>query len=95
MKVYRKKYLTDDLTNYQSLEPVRLPNLLLDQAAPNFRKKEEHDATMGELDPTITFTIVDNPKLADHEKDSSGLSKLETGTYGSESQLLRPRVEMT
>ncbi len=61
VKVYRKKYLTDDLTNYQSLEPVRLANLLLDLAAPNFRKKEEHDVTIGELDPTITFTIIDHP----------------------------------
>lgn len=61
MKVYRKKYLTDDLTNYQSLEPVRLANLLLDQATPIFRKKEEHDVAMGELDPTITFTTIDNP----------------------------------
>ncbi len=53
--------LTDDLTNYQTLEPVRLANLLLDQAAPNFRKKEEHDIAMGELDPSITFTTTDNP----------------------------------
>lgn len=53
--------LTDDLTNYQSLEPIKLANLLLDQAAPNFRKKEEHDIAMGELDPTITFTTIDNP----------------------------------
>ncbi len=38
-----------------------LANLLLDQATPNFRKKEEHDVAMGELDQTITFTTVDNP----------------------------------
>ncbi len=53
--------LTDDLMNYQTLEPIRLANLLLDQAAPNFRKKEEHDVAMGELDPSITFTTTDNP----------------------------------
>ena len=53
--------LTDDLTNYQTLEPVRMANLLLDQGTPNFRKREEHDVAMGELDPTIIFSAVDNP----------------------------------
>jgi hypothetical protein len=61
VKVYRKTYLTDDLTNYQSLSPVSLAKLLTTQDMPGYRKKEEHDVAMGELDPTITFTTIDNP----------------------------------
>lgn len=52
--------LTDDLTNYQSLSPISLAKLLTTQDMPGYRKKEEHDVAMEELDPTITFTTIDN-----------------------------------
>ncbi len=53
--------LTDDLTKYQSLSPVTMARLLTAQDMPGYRKREEQDIAMQELDPTITYTTIDNP----------------------------------
>ncbi len=58
---YRKKYLTDDLTGYQTPEPTRLLNVILELQTSPIKKREEQDVYMGEIDPTTTATVVDYP----------------------------------
>jgi hypothetical protein len=53
--------LTDDLTNYQTLEPTRLSNVILELHTPPFKKKEEQDVYMGTPDPTTIATTIDYP----------------------------------
>ncbi len=53
--------LTDDLTNYTTIEPTKLSNMLLDYHTPAKKRKEEQDVFMGDPDPTTTATTVDYP----------------------------------
>ncbi len=53
--------LTDDLTNYTTIEPTKLSNMLLDYHTPAKKRKEEQDVFMGDPDPTTTATVVDYP----------------------------------
>jgi len=50
---------TDDLTNYEAIEPPRLLNALLQSRHPGFKARETYDLPAASLDPTLT-KITDN-----------------------------------